>query len=997
MSIISTWLQTEIVTSLGHQFAADRVIGTCIENERYALLEFKAGFLDSDVHLSTWRAQDDCCKWRGVECNNQTGHVTKLDLRYFDASLRGEISPSLLNLSYLSHLDLGHRDYGRQPIPNFIGSLTKLRYLDLSYSTFDGNIPKFIGSLTELRYLNLSYNSLKGTIPKVIGSLTKLRYLDLSRNFVHGTVPYELGNLTNLRYLNLANAGSVKNLDWLSNLALLQRLDMRETPFTEPNHWVDMILRLPKLSYLLLSNCNLSQVTLPYSSFVNSSVSIANLDVSDNNLTSSAYQWLLPLTSNRLLHLDLSGNRLDGIPKYFGNLCSLTSLVMKVNRMVASFPGLLTNLSGCTPITLEELDVYYSRFTGPVPSRIQDFVSLKSLVLANNQLNGTISSKVWELPKLEYLSASSNYLRGVIPEEFGKSKLRYIDLSKNALEGVLSEVHMLDLSNLEHLDLSLNSLSFQLSTHWIPPFQLDHIDLSSCKLGPHFPNWIQTQKNLSYLNIANSSISDTVPMGFWDGWPSQLRYLNLSFNNISGEVGDLSSKLVRYSAIDLSSNNFYGLIPKVPSDLVSLNLSRNKFYGGISFLCQIVDGILSFLDLSRNSLNGQIPDCLSHFKELIILNLAHNNLSGTIPTSVGSLVQLEVLYLCNNNFSGELPLLLKNCTKLNFLCLRGNRFSGHVPTWIGENLSELYGLSLRSNNFFGPIPSQICQLANLQILDLSKNKLNGTIPSCLNNLTAMVEEGLSLEQTLHYYSPAYTSVGPDGRLGGDDYSNYVDYVMIEWQGNEREFKSINLGLLKSIDLSSNNLVGKIPDELTDLYEILALNLSGNSLRGEIPQKIGELKSLLVLDLSRNNFSGRIPLSMSAMSSISYLDVSNNKLSGRIPSSTQLQSFDASRYAENAGLCGPPVTRNCPGDETHEFPNVGFEDGVDEEDMDESSRWFYIGGSAGFVIGFWIACGALLLNRRGRHAFFRMHAHTMDWIYLRMLLIRANLRIVATGT
>ncbi|KAJ9555563.1 hypothetical protein OSB04_010177 [Centaurea solstitialis] len=974
-----------------------RSINPCIEKDKNALLDFKAGFVNLRSRgLSTWRPQHDCCKWRGVECDNRTGHVIKLVLQDFDGgtALKGQISPSLLNLTYLNHLDLSNNDFGPQPIPKFIGSMTKLRHLNLSYSTFHGNInPILISSLTELRYLNLSYNyQLNGTIPKVIGSLTKLRYLDLSYNSIHGNLPIELGNLTNLRYLKLANSGTVKNLDWLSRLYRLRYLDLGDTPFTEPIRWVDTILMLRELSYLRLSSCNLSEATIPYSnsSIVNSSVSIADLDLSGNNLTSSAYRWLFPLTSDRLRSLDLSGNRLDGIPKYFGNLCGLRSLGISFNLEIASFSGLLTNLSGCTAISLEELDVYYSRFYGSVPNSIKNFVSLKKLLLSDNQLNGTISAKIWELPKLEYLRASSNNLRGIMPKEFGDSKLWYLDLSKNRLEGVLSEAHMFNVSNLRHLDLSLNSLSFRLSPDWVPPFQLDRLDLSYCKVGPSFPSWVLTQRNLSYLNVANSSISDTVPIGFWDVSPSRLRYLNLSFNNIAGEVGDLSSRFAPYSAIDLSSNNFSGPIPNVPSDLVSLNLSRNKFSGRISFLCGIVDGLLSFLDVSRNSLTGEIPDCLSHFEQLIILNLAHNNLSGTIPTSIGSLVQLEVLYLCNNSFNGELPLPLKNCKNLSFLCLGFNRFSGLVPPWIGENLSGLYGLSLRSNGFVGPIPSQICRLANLQILDLSKNKLNGTIPSCLNNLTAMVEKGLlSHEQTQHYYSPAYTSIDSDGRNIGDDYSNYGDYAMIEWQGYEREFQSVNLGLLRSIDLSSNGLAGEIPDELTDLHEILSVNLSGNSLRGEIPRKIGELRSLLVLDLSRNGLSGGMPLSMSVMTSLGYLDVSDNKLSGRIPSGTQLQSFDASRYSGNVGLCGPPVTRNCPGDEASGFRNVGFE----EVDMDESlTRWLYIGGSTGFATGFWIACGALLLNRRGRHVFFRIHEHMMDWIYLRIVLILAKLRI-----
>ena len=87
----------------------------CRERERQALLHFKQGVVDDFGMLSSWgNGEDkrDCCKWRGVECDNQTGHVIVLDPHApFDGYLGGKIGPSLAELQHLKHLNLSWNDF----------------------------------------------------------------------------------------------------------------------------------------------------------------------------------------------------------------------------------------------------------------------------------------------------------------------------------------------------------------------------------------------------------------------------------------------------------------------------------------------------------------------------------------------------------------------------------------------------------------------------------------------------------------------------------------------------------------------------------------------------------------------------------------------------------------------------------------------------------------------------------------------------------------------
>ncbi|KAM0925815.1 hypothetical protein ACQ4PT_003965 [Festuca glaucescens] len=97
--------------------------------------------------------------------------------------------------------------------------------------------------------------------------------------------------------------------------------------------------------------------------------------------------------------------------------------------------------------------------------------------------------------------------------------------------------------------------------------------------------------------------------------------------------------------------------------------------------------LLVNLDLSSNSLTGQIPEEISFLIRLTNLNLSSNQLIGKIPNQIGDLKQLESLDLSYNELTGEIPSGLSDLTSLSYLNLSYNNLSGAIPS--GPQLQTL--------------------------------------------------------------------------------------------------------------------------------------------------------------------------------------------------------------------------------------------------------------------------------------------------------------------
>ncbi|CAN1276998.1 Receptor-like protein 50 [Linum perenne] len=825
------------------------------------LLQLKKGFnfnTSLSQKLARWDSSIDCCRWPGIRCD-PGGHVIGLDLS-------GEMIMGGLD-DAMAMFNLQH-----------------LQVLDLSFNNFNTTVPTGIGNLTYLRYLNLSSAGFYGQIPAAISGLTKLVGLDLSMLYFPGapTMKLENPNLLELVDLRLdgvnisaqgnqwcqALASSVKNLEALSmsNCFLSGRIDSS----------------LSKLQSLSVIRLDSNEFSSPIPDFFAEFRNLTVLRLSSCLLNGEFPETIFQVPSLELLDLSNNGLLHGPVPKSMEDLTQLVYVDLASNHFTGPIPSLGLSKN------LVHLDLSYNQLAGDISAQWESFQELVFVDLRHNAFSGSIPSSLFAIPFLDTLDLSSNSMEGSIPRSiFELRSLKEILLSSNRFNGSVQLNWIRSLQNLTTLDLSYNNLTIDASgnsstSSSFPQFGtlklassnlrmfpklgnqtwLANLDLSDNNIEGILPRWILESTTLSHLNLSHNHLTGLeVPISL-----PRLIVLDMHDNQLQGDIPIIpSSSFMAY--VDYSRNFFNGSIPAEISNYLSLanffSLSNNSLTGAIpTSICTAA--FLGVLDLSNNKLNDTIPNCLMENinNTLAVLNLRDNKLSGNIPDRFQESCSLETLDLSKNQLEGSFPKSLSNCTSLKVLDLGNNRLSDGFPCLL-ESKANLRVLILRNNNFHGGLgcPHIPGNWRKLQIIDLAFNKFSGQVNSrFLTTWEAMM-----------------------GKI---------------------------LTVFTSIDFSSNNFEGSIPETLGKFSALYVLNFSNNAFTGQIPTVLGNLSQLESLDLSNNELSGQIPQELARLTFLSALNLSNNHLAGSIPTGSQLQTFDNSSFGGNPGLCGIPLSRYC---------------------------------------------------------------------------------------
>ncbi|KAM3743833.1 hypothetical protein ACB098_06G004900 [Castanea mollissima] len=654
----------------------------------------------------------------------------------------GPIPVHLQNLTSLRHLDLS-LTFFNSSIPNWLYSFGHLQFLNLGYNNLQGRISSAIGNLTSAISIDLSSNELEGNVPRSIGNLSSLRSLDLGHNQINGTLPQSFGQLSKLESVNIGFnmlEGVVSEVHF-AKLMRLKKLFASHNRLTlkVSDNWTPPF----QLNTLVLRSWNLGS---KFPSWLYSQKQLLSLDISNTGIIDAVPPWFWNLSS-QFDYLNISHNQIYG---EFPHIPLILSYLSTIDLSSNNFTGPLP----CISSNVTFLDLSNNLLSGSISHflcyKINDFQSVEFLNLGNNLLSGKISNCWMKWQSLILLNLENNNFIGKIPASIGSlinlqslhmynnklsgkllsllkncTDLVTIDIGKNEFDGSIPKWIGHRLSSLKILSLRSNNFWGQIPDELYALASLQILDLSHNKLFGSIPKCVN---NFITMARNNNSISpfyffDVVSPDYSDG-PFESELLVIKGNSL-----EYSTTLGLVNIIDLSNNNLSGEIPKEVASLQglqSLNLSFNILTGRIPENIGDMRSIES-IDFSINQLSGQIPQSMSSLTFLSHLNLSNNNLIGRIPSST-QLQSLSASSFFGNKLCG--PPLTENCTinyvKPNIENKRNKGFGGHMVDWFFVSMA--LGFVVGFWVVLGPLLwNKQWRILYFQFLDHLGYKLSGVV------------------------------------------------------------------------------------------------------------------------------------------------------------------------------------------------------------------------------------------------------------------------------
>ena len=208
------------------------VTPSAYEKERAALEAFyRANNGYNWPNQNNWCTDAPLSEWSGIAMTPDGKHVQAIEL--WNNDVEGFIPDEIADLTELESLSINNQYYSTDawPLPEAIGSLEKLKFLQFQCYTLGGTLPESLFNLKNLEVLRIrnAEGMTPAPIPPAIGDLTNLKELDLSIMNLKGDIPSEIGNLTGLTELSMFGNDLTGGIpDSFGNLVNLEKLNLQD-------------------------------------------------------------------------------------------------------------------------------------------------------------------------------------------------------------------------------------------------------------------------------------------------------------------------------------------------------------------------------------------------------------------------------------------------------------------------------------------------------------------------------------------------------------------------------------------------------------------------------------------------------------------------------------------------------------------------------------------------------------------------------------------------
>jgi len=631
---------------------------------------------------------------------------------------------------------------------------------------------------------------------------------------------------------------------------------------------------------------------------------------------------------------------------------------------------------------LETLDVSHNLIGGELNGAMFHWKNMKVLELNDNRLEGDIPTALGNLPNLQKLTLHHNEFLGQVPQNV-------CDLRQSSLHFLWVDCSPMPSTDIPKVACPIEnccSICFE-----------GYDDDGGPGTGGTSPSSVGQETNHEVQNDILSDLKTKLSDASVDKGAALLDISSPQFrayawlvedSEFGGGYTDEKRLLQRYALATLyfATNGVHW----TKSDNW-ITLADECDWFGISG-CEDADTeeIIS-IELKENRLQGGIPPELFEFlPSVVVLNLATNELSGPIPKEIGMLKAIDILELAENQLT-SVPAELGNLNSISHVFLQANDFGGQgMPDEVctlrtSGSLTLLWADCRGDEASLQCDPSCCTTCFSGQASSSSAsggtnggggdNPFNGGTGSksdeavthadsdgeVLATLKKMApDDGVSLDDSLSPQFKAYSWLVGSNR---SSYENLSDVLLLQryamatlyfslaghgWTDKEGWLSDEDVCVWESVEecngvemvtdleLYSNNLVGRIPVEITHVRMLELLDLTDNELYGSIPTEFGWFEDLEILRLGGNLLTGTIPPQLGSLSTLHELYLHVNDFTGtRIP-----DEICALRRDGGNGLT--TLWADCK-DDTGLGAQVACEESCCDKCFDDDSDFEYYGG------------------------------------------------------